>query len=164
MKHLKILSLLLFGLAILVTGCEKGMWKEQEEAEIKNYIRSLQDTVYVLYPSGLYQIDLVEGTGAFPADYDTVYFKYKIRFLNYVTFNTNDPIGTPYMHIMGTDVGPVELGIEEGLRYMRAGGITRFLTPSKLAFGHEGIPSYVPGYTPLLWDIDLDSVVAGPGN
>lgn len=163
MKNLKILSFLFFGLALLVTGCEKGTWAEQERGQIRDYIKSLQDTAYVLHPSGLYQIDLVAGTGSYPVDYDTVYFKYKIRFLDYVTFNTNDPIGTPYMHVMGTDTGPVELGIEEGLRYMRAGGITRFLTPSKLAFGHDGIPSIVPGYTPLLWDIDLDSVVAGTG-
>ena len=46
-------------------------------------------------------------------------------------WDTNDPVNVPYKHVMGTDVGPVISGIDEGLRYMKAGGKARLLTPSK---------------------------------
>ena len=78
-------------------------------------------------------------------------------------WDTNDPVNVPYKHVMGTDVGLVIKGVDEGLRYMKAGGKARLLTPSNLAYGFEGIWQIVPGYTPLLWDIQLDSVKAGPG-
>jgi FKBP-type peptidyl-prolyl cis-trans isomerase len=64
---------------------------------------------------------------------------------------------------MGTDEGRVVAGVDEGLRYMRDGGKAKLLTPSSLAYGFEGIWQIVPGYTPLLWIIDIDSVKAGPG-
>jgi FKBP-type peptidyl-prolyl cis-trans isomerase len=62
---------------------------------------------------------------------------------------------------MGTDYGKVITGVDEGLRYMKAGGKARLLTPSSIAYGFEGIWQIVPGYTPILWDIELDSVKAG---
>jgi FKBP-type peptidyl-prolyl cis-trans isomerase len=111
----------------------------------------------------LYYIELIPGTGRSPVDYDTVYFKYKAKFVDYVTWDTNDPVTEPYKHVMGTDIGPVVAGVEEGLRYMREGGKAELLTPSKLAYGFEGIWQYVPGFTPIVWEIELDNVKAGPG-
>jgi len=147
-----------------LTGCKEiGTWEEQERQQISDYIKSLGDTVYVLYPSGLYYIELVAGTGRVPIDNDTVYFKYEARFLDHVTWDTNDPISVPYKHAMGTDIGPVVEGVDEGLRYMQDGGKAKLLTPSGLAYGQAGLWQYVPGYTPLLWIIDIDSVKAGPG-
>jgi FKBP-type peptidyl-prolyl cis-trans isomerase len=46
---------------------------------------------------------------------------------------------------------------------MQVGGRSRLLTPSKLAYGAEGIWGSVPGYTPLLWEIELDSIKSGSG-
>jgi len=157
--------MLLLGIIILVMGCEKSTWEKQEKREIEDYIKKLDatDSTYVLYPSGLYYIELKAGTGRTPVTHDTVYFKYKARFLDYVIWDTNDPINTPYKHVMGTEVGKVPTGVDEGLRYMKAGGKSRLLTPSSLAYGFEGIWQIVPGYTPLSWDIQLDSVKAGPG-
>jgi FKBP-type peptidyl-prolyl cis-trans isomerase len=150
-------------LILLTTGCEKGTWEKQERQQINNYIKSLGDTVFTLTPSGLYYIELLAGTGRSPVDYDTVYFKYIAKFLNHLTFDTNDPVTVPYKHVMGTEVGPVVKGIDEGLRYMKGGGKAKLLTPSNLAFGFEGIWQVVPGFTPILWIIELDSIKAGPG-
>lgn len=163
MNKIKLPVLLALGIAFLVSGCEKSTWEQQERRQIDDYIKALNaaDTTYVLYPSGLYYIELKAGTGRTPVDNDTVYFKYKARFLDYVIWNTNVPVSTPYMHVMGTEVGRVIAGVDEGLRYMKAGGKARLLTPSSLAYGFEGIWQIVPGYTPLLWDIQLDSVKAG---
>ena len=163
MRNIKIPVFLFMVVLAFVTGCEKNTWEKQERKQIDDYIKSLGDTTYILYPSGLYYFEILAGTGRTPVDHDTVYFKYKGRFLNYVVFDKNVPDNVPYKHVMGTDVGPVISGIDEGLRYMKAGGKARLLTPSKIAYGFEGIWQIVPGYTPLLWDIELDSVKAGPG-
>jgi FKBP-type peptidyl-prolyl cis-trans isomerase len=163
MGRLKISWFLFIILMILTTGCPKSTWEEQEQKMIDDYIKSLGDTAYVHYPSGLYYIELIPGTGRTPVDYDTVYFKYEAKFLDHVTWDTNDPDSVPYKHVMGTEVGRVIAGVDEGLRYMKEGGKSKFLTPSSLAYGFEGIWQIVPGYTPLLWVIELDSVKAGPG-
>jgi FKBP-type peptidyl-prolyl cis-trans isomerase len=163
MRNIKIPVFLFMVVLAFVTGCEKNTWEKQERKQIDDYIKSLGDTTYILYPSGLYYFEILAGTGRTPVDHDTVYFKYKGRFLNYVVFDKNVPDNVPYKHVMGTDVGLVINGVDEGLRYMKAGGKARLLTPSNLAYGFEGLWQIVPGYTPLLWDIQLDSVKAGPG-
>jgi len=164
MNLTKIPVILFLILIIHVSGCNKtGTWEIQEQKQIDDYIKSLGDTNYVLYPSGLYYINLINGAGRSPVDLDTVYFKYESKFLDYVTWDRNDPVSVPYKHVMGTNNGPVIIGVDEGLRYMKDGGKARLLTPSKLAFGFEGVWQIIPGYTPLLWIIDIDSVKAGPG-
>jgi FKBP-type peptidyl-prolyl cis-trans isomerase FklB len=146
---------------ILTTGCPKSTWEEQEQRMINDYIKSLGDTAYVLYPSGLYYIELEEGTGRSPVDNDIVYFKYKAKFLDYVTFDSNKPDSVPVKYLMGSDT--IVKGVDEGLRYMKEGGKAKLVTPSRLAYGFEGIWQIVPGYTPILWVIELDSVKVGPG-
>lgn len=164
MNYFKITVTFILLLMIIVSGCSKtGTWEKQEQKQIDDYIKSLGDTIYVLYPSGLYFINLIEGSGRSPVDLDTVYFKYEAKFLDHVTWDTNEPVTVPYKHVMGTNTGPVIPGVDEGLRYMKDGGKAKLLTPSALAYGHEGVWQYVPGYTPLLWVIDIDSVKAGPG-
>jgi len=164
MKSSKLPLLIFTILIIQLSGCDNiDTWEKHEQQQIDDYIKSLGDTAYVLYPSGLYFISLTEGSGRVPADLDTVYFKYEAKFLDHITWDTNDPASVPYMHVMGTNTGPVIAGVDEGLRYMHDGGKAKLLTPSRLAYGHVGIWQLVPGYTPLLWLIDIDSVKAGPG-
>ena len=156
MNRIKISFLIL--IAILATGCETNKWAEHEQKLIDEYIESLEDTTYVLYPSGLYYIELIPGTGDFPVDFDTVYFKYKAAFTDYVQFDTSDPYSTPFKYVMGSFDRMTMKGVDEGLRYMKAGGKSRLLTPSKLAYGFEGISGIVAGYTPILWTLVLDSI------
>lgn len=160
MNQLKV-SLLLM-IALLATGCETNRWEEHERKLINDYIESIKDTLYVLKPSGLYYIELIPGTGSYPVDLDTVYFKYKAAFTDYVQFDCNDPYTTPYKYIIG-GLDHIVSGVDEGLRYMKVGGTSRLLTPSSLAWGFDGIPGYVAGYTPILWTLKLDSIKAGPG-
>jgi FKBP-type peptidyl-prolyl cis-trans isomerase len=149
-------------IALIATGCETNKWAEYERRMISEYVTSLEDTTYVLYPSGLYFIELQPGLGEFPVNTDTVFFKYKASFTDYVQFDKNNPYSTPYKYILGT-YDDVVLGVDEGLRLMKAGGKYRLLTPSSLAWGFEGIPGIVAGYTPILWTIELDSIKPGPG-
>lgn len=140
-----------------LSGCgEIGTWKIQEEQQIQEYLKKLEDTVAVLKPSGLYYIELSEGTGAMPVAGDSVTFYYKGMFLDRVVFDTNIPDSIPWRHKIGTK--DIITGIDEGLRYMKEGGKARLITPSDLAYGHSGIWGIIPGYTPLLWEIDLVTV------
>jgi len=145
-------------IAVMAAGCEKNKWAVNEQKMINAYIESLEDTVYVLYPSGLYYIELIPGSGPNPRDLDTVYFKYTAAFTDYVQFDKNDPYTTPLKYVMGSFVGMKMKGVDEGLRYMKAGGTSRLLTPSSLAYGFEGLWGIVPGFTPVLWTIELDSI------
>jgi hypothetical protein len=44
---------------------------------------------------------------------------------------------------------------------MKEGGSATFLIPSKLAYGTQGYYT-IPGYTPLLYDVQLVKVIPGP--
>ena len=44
---------------------------------------------------------------------------------------------------------------------MKEGGKATILIPSSLAYGTQGYYT-IPGYTPLLYDVELVKVVAGP--
>jgi FKBP-type peptidyl-prolyl cis-trans isomerase len=154
---------LLLVMAIFATSCETNKWEEYEQKLINAYIESLEDTLYVRYPSGLYYIELLPGTGVYPVEGDVVYFKYKAAFTDYVQFDRNDPYTTPLEYVMGSFDGMTIKGVDEGLRYMKDGGTSRLLTPSSLAFGFEGLWKIVPGYTPIIWTIELDSIKSGSG-
>jgi len=145
-------------IAIMVAGCETNKWAEHEQKLIDEYVKNLGDTAYVLYPSGLYYIELEPGSGPLPVNGDTVYFKYKAAFTDYVQFSTNTPYATPVRYVLGSLVGMNLKGVDEGLHYMRAGGRSRFLTPSSLAYGFEGYWNIVAGYTPIIWTIELESI------
>jgi peptidylprolyl isomerase len=145
---------------IIAAGCGKiGTWGAQEQAQIDKYIKSLGDTVYSLKPSGLYSIELVPGTGKTPGVGDMVSFKYMGMFLDRVSFDNNLASTTPFSSRVGTN--QLRAGIDEGLRYMKEGGKSRFVLPSKLAFGEVGIYGYIPGYTPVLYEIELIAVIQG---
>jgi len=150
----------LVAVLLFLAGCNpSGTWKKQERDQIQSYVKLLGDTAYVLKPSGLYYIELQAGTGREPIALDTISFRYTGMFLDRVAFDSNIAATAPYMAIVGSyQIIP---GLDEGVRYMKEGGKARFLTPSSLAYGPEGIWGVVPGYTPLIWEIELVSVKAG---
>ncbi len=53
-------------------------------------------------------------------------------------------------------------GFDEGISYMKEGGKATFLLPSSLAYGSAGLLYQLPGYTPLLYDVELVKVSPGP--
>ncbi|HBE43065.1 MAG TPA: hypothetical protein DDW27_18040 [Bacteroidales bacterium] len=46
---------------------------------------------------------------------------------------------------------------------MRGGGKALFLVPSRLAYGPTGNYYTIPGFTPLLFNVELVRVKQGPG-
>jgi FKBP-type peptidyl-prolyl cis-trans isomerase len=160
MKMFKLPNLLFFILIFMTVGClSDGPWEKKEEAYIADYIKT--NTDYILQPSGLFYYNVKTGTGQMPVVNDTVYFNYVGRFLNGVAFDSTSTAKTPMQYIIGS--GSIVTGVDEGLKYMKPGGKSKLLTPSKLAYGKEGLFTLVPGYSPLLWYIELVIVKPGPG-
>ena len=144
---------------ILLVGCDPSKkWEKEEKQQIDQYLRTLGDTVAVLKPSGLYYINIQEGTGRTPVANDTVYMWYKATFIDGSLFTSNLDQTSPYGFIVG--YGPLE-GIDEAVRYMKEGGSAKLILPSSLAYGSYGVPGILSGYTPTLWNITLSSVIPG---
>lgn len=83
----------------------------------------------------------------------------RIRF-DYKSFNllNGDPIDQTYgnrdaiIHVVGNPMFP---GLIEAFQLMNAGSIYRFYFPYQLAFGAEGSGGVVPGFTPVIYEIEL---------
>jgi FKBP-type peptidyl-prolyl cis-trans isomerase FkpA len=143
----------------MVSSCNPTRkWEKEEQMAIENYLNTLGDTVVVSKPSGLYYIELQTGLGRTPIAKDTVSIRYKGTFLDGFVFGTNENDTIDYSFIVG-EFQVIE-GIDEGVRYMKEGGITRLLIPSKLGYGSSGYGA-IPGYTPLLFTVNLTHVRPG---
>jgi FKBP-type peptidyl-prolyl cis-trans isomerase len=144
---------------ILVSSCDptKKYEKEQDE-EIQNYLLQHPDLSFVLKSSGLYYMDIAVGTGDQPATGDTAFVYYTGYFLDGSKFDTNVG-GDVYSYPVNG--GWVIPGFDEGVMLMKVGGSARLLMPSSLGYGNSGY--LMPAFTPLLFEVMLDSLVAGPG-
>jgi FKBP-type peptidyl-prolyl cis-trans isomerase FkpA len=169
---IKLLSILGF-IILIVSACDStGTWEKQENSQIKAYIDDLKlrDTIAVeivdpefkpveVKPAELYYIELQPGIGRTPVAKDTVSIKYSAMFLDRVVFDTNLPSKPLYVAVVGSnDLIP---GLDKGVRSMKEGGKGRFVIQSNLAYGQGGVWGTIPGYTPLLYEIELVSVKAG---
>ena len=146
-------------IAILITSCNPTKKYEEKEAEeIRNYLADHPEFAFELKQSGLYYLDVAVGTGNQPVTSDTAFVFYSGYLLDGTKFDSNvgkDPYGFP------VGEGWVISGFDEGVMLMREGGTAKFLIPSYLGYGNSGYG--MPSYTPLLFDVVLDSLVAGPG-
>lgn len=151
-------------ITIMVTEYETDKWAGHEQKLINEYIKNLGNTAYLLYASGLYYIELEPGSGPLPVNGDTVYFKYKASFTGCVQFSKNTAYTTPVRYVPGSMVGMNLKCVVEGLRNMRAGRRSGFLTPSNLAYGFEGYWNILAGYTAIVWTIEPESIKPQEGN
>ncbi len=157
--------ILVSGILFLVAvACDKSAKYEREELEkIDNYLLTHPDFVFEEKPSGLYYSDIEFGTGLVPATHDTAYIKYTGKFLTGTVFDTNiDTDGDIDTLIRPVNEGYLIPGFDEGITYMIEGGKAIFLVPSSLGYGPNDFYD-IPGYTPLLFEVELLRVVPGPG-
>jgi FKBP-type peptidyl-prolyl cis-trans isomerase len=156
------LSILLFFAAVLLLSlgsCDPGRKYEKDESNsISGYLNSHPTDTFKLETSGLYYRDVVAGTGRTPAVHDTAHVIYTGKYLNGTVFDTN--VGGADL-IFPIGEGYLITGFDEGITYMVEGGKAQMLVPSKLAYGTQGYYT-IPGYTPLLFDVELVKVVPGP--
>jgi FKBP-type peptidyl-prolyl cis-trans isomerase FkpA len=147
-----ILMLLAAGLILSLVSCDPSRkYEKQEKDSINNYLSDNFNKDFELKPSGLYYLEEVAGTGETPVAGDTVYVQYKGSFLDGTVFDTN--VGkADFSFPLG--VGYAIYGFDEGISYMKTGGKSTFLIPSKLGYGASG-NYYISGYTPLLFEVTL---------
>jgi FKBP-type peptidyl-prolyl cis-trans isomerase len=160
-KNQTFLLLITAGLLISLISCDPT--KKQEEAEqtnIQSFLTNNPTLNFVEKPSGLYYLDVLAGTGLTPVTHDTAYIFYTGMLLNGTTFDSN--VGTTDTLIRPVNEGWLIAGVDESLTYMKVGGKSMLLIPSKLAYGRYGYYA-IPGYTPLIFQVELVKLKPGPG-
>lgn len=155
-----ILLMSVFALVFIVSCDPAKEFEEGERQNIEDYLNRNSTLDFVKQASGLYYLELVPGTGLSPVLNDSAYVRYTGMFLDESVFDSNVNSGTLY----GFKIGENIKGFDEGITLMKAGGKAKLLIPSKLAYGAYGSSNgFIPGYTPLLFDIDLVKVVKAAG-
>jgi FKBP-type peptidyl-prolyl cis-trans isomerase FkpA len=154
--------LILSGIILIsLASCDKTKKYEQQEAsEIQAFLASNPSLDFELKTSGLYYLEVEKGSGLLPMTHDTAYIFYSAKFLDGTLLDSN--VGTADTLIFPVNEGYLIKGFDEGITYMREGGKALLLTPSKIAYGPDSYYD-IPGYTPLLFEIELVRVKAGPG-
>jgi FKBP-type peptidyl-prolyl cis-trans isomerase FkpA len=156
------LLLLTAVLMLLLGSCDPGRkYEKEEEAQIQDYLSSNPALAFELQSSGLYYLPVNVGDGTMPVKDDIVYIKYSGKFLNGIEFGTNiGKIDTLKFQVGG---GWVIDGLDLGVSLMSEGGKAMLLIPSKLAWGPTGSDTgIIPGYTPVLFDVELVKVMPPP--
>jgi FKBP-type peptidyl-prolyl cis-trans isomerase FkpA len=141
-------------------SCDPARKYEKAETEaITNYLNSNPTDTFKLESDGLYYLDVLDGTGRTPVLHDTAYIIYTGKFTDGTVFGTNAG-GADLFFPVGEE-GYVITGLAEGVTYMKEGGKATFLIPSKLAYGTQNYYT-IPGYSPLVFDVQLVKVAPGP--
>ncbi len=155
----KVLGFILIAGLIFLTSCDLTKKYEKEEKEsIMNYLNNHPDLTFTLRESGLYYMDVNVGDGEKPLVGDTVFVYYEGYYLDGYKFTSNVD-KDPYVFPAGE--GYVIPGFDEGILLIKEGGTAKMLIPSYLGYGNSGY--FMPAYTPLLFDVRLDSIVPGIG-
>lgn len=158
-KKLKLLSIISLLVLFMCASCNKIDQKDFELAEqqnIDNYLEANPTIPFQQKESGLYYYEITAGTGQAAAAHDTVCVIYTGKFLGGYIFDSNVGKDT-FSFPVGEDY--VIPGFEEAISYMKPGGKSVCLIPSKLAYGPGGWPPYIPGYAPLVYEINLTKVL-----
>jgi FKBP-type peptidyl-prolyl cis-trans isomerase FkpA len=156
-----LLYTLLIGAVVGLVACDPtSKYKENEDAMIQAFLDNSPTLKFELKPSGLYYLDVAVGTGITPVKHDTAFIRYTGKFLDGTIFDSNTTLADPLS--FPVDEGWLIPGFDEGVTYMKAGGKAMFLIPSSLGYGTQGYYS-IPGYTPLLFDVELVKVSRGTG-
>lgn len=150
MKPYKILFLSL----ILFTSClsenDVPNYDILNEADIQEYI-----TTNNLNPeqsnTGLYYIITKEGTGNKPTISSNVKVYYKGYLLNGTVFDESEADGIDF------NLNQLISGFGEGMTYLKEGGETTLIIPSKLAYGNNS-SGKIPGGSVIVFDVKLINI------
>jgi len=144
---------------MLLTACDPtAKYEKEEKALIQDYLSGHPEYSFELKASGLYYMNIVVGTGRQPVTHDTASVLYTGSYLDGKVLGTNIGSDTLVYPVNENILLP---GFEEAVMYMKEGGKSRVLMNSDLGYGNSGL--YFPAYTPVVFEIQLLSVVPGPG-
>lgn len=157
----------LTAMALNIVACNPAKkYEEEEKSLIADYIAKNNITV-APDANGIYYIASVPGTGDLINLGDSVGVRYKGTFLSGREFDNNMEAAAPFMLKVGSDL--IE-GWSKTLVKMRLGTKANVLLPSKMAYGTVGYGTYdaygryyslIPGYTPLLFDLEVVELIRG---
>lgn len=154
--------IIIISAAVLVFSCSSSRKYEEEERDLIEQYLSAHHLKTAPDANGLYSLELFQGIGDRIEVGDSVGVFYKMKYLDGTEVYSNNDETTPLRFRVGT-IGMID-GWTIGLTYMKKGGKAVFLIPSDLAYGPMGYGYYgtgeryvtvVPGYTPLLYEIEV---------
>lgn len=141
----------LFSVLISSCGSEETLTPEQESQKIEEYISSKKLIVTEKTSSGLrYILTKAITAGVKVAKGQTIYVNYAGRLLTDKQFDAGN-----FSFVLGS--GGAITGFEEGIAKMKIGEKTTLIFPSALGYGSKGSGSSIPGYSPLVFDIEVIS-------
>lgn len=124
---------------------------DEEPAKIEAFVKDHNVHVNPT-ASGLYYLEILEGTGAVADTGDIVSIHYNL-------YNIEDKLiessfeGEPLRFVFGK--GEMVPGIEEAIGYMKLGGKATIIVPSTLGFGNVAIDDDLPANSTVIFDIDF---------
>lgn len=150
------LLLLTIALIISLMACNPARKYEKNESDAINaYLNS--NPGYTASSDGLYLWETLAGTGRAPVGTDTVSIFYTGKYTNGSEFDSN--VGLDLFKFTMDDPYVIR-GLHDGVSLMKEGGKAKLLIPSSLAYGENGY-YFIPGYTPLVFEVQLVKVVGG---
>jgi FKBP-type peptidyl-prolyl cis-trans isomerase FkpA len=126
--------------------------REQEMGLLKDFIE-LTNTTVKPSSSGLYYIELKQGSGRKAENGRTLVVHYTGKTIDGKIFDSSVQRGNPFSFVLGQ--GQVIKGWEEGFLFMKEGGQARFIVPSDLAYGKNGYSNLILPYSTLVFDVEL---------
>ncbi len=109
----------------------------------------------VVTESGLQYMVLQEGTGKQPTAEDTVRCHYEGTLIDGSVFDSSYQRGEP----ADFELSQVIAGWTEGVALMKEGAKYRFFIPYQMAYGELGAGGMIPGFSALIFDVELIKVL-----
>ena len=124
---------------------------EKDEIIIKKYIERASLEMKKSDTGLWYQI-IKEGTGTYIEEGSRVTLNYEIKLLDGTLCYNTDSLGSETFDV---GIGDVEVGLDEGIRLLKNGGIAKFIMPPHLAHGLLGDDDKIPVRAILIFDIEV---------
>ncbi len=128
---------------------------EKEQSDIREYMQK-NNLTGTPTASGLYYIETKPGTGSRAKAGDRVKVHYTGKFLDGTKFDSSIDRGEPFEFELGA--GQVIKGWEEGIGLMSRGSKGILILPSNLGYGENGAGNTIPGFTTILFEVELLSI------
>ncbi|MDR1318346.1 MAG: FKBP-type peptidyl-prolyl cis-trans isomerase [Treponema sp.] len=128
---------------------------ERRQAEIDFLAENSKKEGITITGSGLQYEVISEGGGVKPAASDTVRVNYEGTLSDGTVFDSSYSRGEP----VEFPLDQVIPGWTEGIQLMSEGSNYRFYIPSDLGYGPQGIPPAIPPYSPLIFEVELISIL-----
>ncbi len=136
----------------------KAVAEAEKAAGVEFLAKAAEESGSVKTDSGMLYVEREAGDGESPTAASTVKVHYEGTFRDGETFDTSTG-GEPAVFSL-KQVAPC---FSEGLQLMKAGGKSKLICPSDLAYGDPGFPPKIPPGATLIFEIELLEIVSTDG-